>query len=247
MPREPEHWRPRVIRRFIESVRSATSVARVETDAGEGFVKALGNPAGPHALACEWIGTQLAEWFGLPTLDYALIEVTTDDEIPLFGGHQALPGPAFITRAEKAYSWGGGIASLKRLGNPADIAKLVTFDTWTRNCDRCPADLTQRNPHRDNVLLSRAGAIETIRDPGVFGLFPEFRPLLTEAQVRQACARLRTITRRQVETIVASVPAAWAVEDSARQALADLLFRRADFVAGTLVGAIFGQGDLGLD
>jgi hypothetical protein len=273
MPQGPEHWRPRNIRRFIETRRSATSVARVETDAGEGFLKALGNPAGPHALACEWVGTKLADRFGLPTLDYALIDVTADDEIPLCDGGHALPGPAFITRAEKAYPWGGDTVSLEKLSNREDIAKLIVFDTWTRNCDRYPPAGAGRNPHRDNVLLSREGAprgrfilkamdqthcftcgreltrrisgLDTVQDSGVYGLFPEFRPLIAAAQIGQDCARLRTITRPLLETIVASVPAAWALEDSARRALVDFLVARADFVAGTLVGAIFGQGDLG--
>ena len=274
MPREPEHWRPRIIRRFVESVRSATSVARVETDAGEGFLKALGNPAGPHALACEWIGTQLADWFGLRTLDYALIEVTADDEIPLRDGGYALPGRAFITRAESAFNWSGSTASLQKLSNRDDVAKLVVFDTWTRNCDRHPPEGAGRDPHRDNVLLSRDGAprgryllkamdqthcftcgreltrrismIDAIVDPDVYGLFPEFRPLITPAQLGQDCARLRTIIRPQIETIVFSVPTEWGVEDSAKRALVEFLLARAEFVAGNLAGAILGQGDFGI-
>jgi hypothetical protein len=31
--------------------------ARVDTDLGEGYIKALGNPEGPHILACELIGS----------------------------------------------------------------------------------------------------------------------------------------------------------------------------------------------
>jgi hypothetical protein len=60
-------WHPQTIKRFVESVPSSTSVVRVETDAGEGFLKAMGNPEGEHVLACELVGTFLAEWLGLPT------------------------------------------------------------------------------------------------------------------------------------------------------------------------------------
>ena len=61
-------WRPTTIRRFIESIPTSTNVTRVDTDAGEGFLKPLGNPEGPQVLACDLVGTLLAEWLGLPTL-----------------------------------------------------------------------------------------------------------------------------------------------------------------------------------
>jgi hypothetical protein len=273
MSREPPHWRPRTILRFIDSKPTSTSIARVETDVGEGFLKVLGNPAGPHALACEWVGTQLAERLELATLDYALIEVTEDDEIPLASGGYARPGPAFITRAEKALEWGGGRSSLKRLTNPRDVAKLVAFDTWTLNCDRFAPEGIGRNPHRDNVLLSRERArrgklvlkaidhthcftcgadltprlarIESVQAAGVYGLFPEFRPLLRRPDLVQACASLRQIGNRALNAIVASIPAPWEVTDSANAAMVDFLVRRADFVAGRLVGEVFGEGDFG--
>jgi len=108
----------------------------VNTDAGQGFLKAMGNPEGPHALASEYVGTQLAEWFGLSTFDYALIELTDDDEIPFASGGLATPGPAFITRKEDGEAWSGGKAQLKLLSNPEDISRLIVFDTWIRNRDR---------------------------------------------------------------------------------------------------------------
>ena len=45
----------------------------METDAGKGYLKALGGPEGPHTLACEWVATQLARWFGLSTFDFAIL------------------------------------------------------------------------------------------------------------------------------------------------------------------------------
>lgn len=55
-------WHPTIVRRFIESYPTSTNVARVDTDAGEGFLKPMGNPEGPHVLACELVGTMLAQW-----------------------------------------------------------------------------------------------------------------------------------------------------------------------------------------
>ena len=55
---------------------------------------------GPHALASELVGTQLADWFGLPTFDYSIIRVETDEiELRFANGQLAQTGPAFITRA----------------------------------------------------------------------------------------------------------------------------------------------------
>jgi len=130
------NWRPTTIRRFIRPFPTSACTALVETDAGPGYLKALGNPEGPHVLACEWVGTQLAKWFDLPTFDFSLITVAVEDEIPFAKGGLAEPGPAFITRAESGEPWSAHESQLKRIANPEDIARLVVFDTWTLNCDR---------------------------------------------------------------------------------------------------------------
>lgn len=130
-------WKPKSIERWIHAVPSSTSAMRVETDVGNGYLKALGNNEGPHALACELIGTQLADWLGLPTFDFAIVQVTESDELWFHSkSGQASPGPAFITREEQGQTWGGERWQLSKLVNPEDIVRLVIFDTWTRNRDR---------------------------------------------------------------------------------------------------------------
>lgn len=69
-------WQPTAIRHHIRSLPTSTGTMLVCTDAGDGYLKAMGNPAGEHALACELVGTQLAAWFGLPVFDFAIIHVT---------------------------------------------------------------------------------------------------------------------------------------------------------------------------
>ena len=68
------------------------------TDVGKAYCKALGNRQGPHALACEWVGSQLAKWLGLPTFDFAIMELDDQEEIPLPRGGPAPPGPAVTRR-----------------------------------------------------------------------------------------------------------------------------------------------------
>jgi hypothetical protein len=162
-------WRPTTIRRFIRGFPSSARTALVETDAGQGYLKAMGGPDGPHTLAAELIGTQLAHWFELPTLDWAIIDVDEIDEIPFVDkdGNRtgsAASGPAFITRAEEGNTWSGGDRELNRLANPQDLGRLVVFDTWVLNCDRhCPPkedSFDQPRINRNNVFLSAEGAPE---------------------------------------------------------------------------------------
>ncbi len=201
-------WEPKTIKRPGKPLSTATETVRVVTDAGPGFLKALGNKNGPHLLAKDLIGTQLAAWLGLPTFEYALIEVTADDEIQFKNG-AVQPGPAFITREQSGMTWGGDPADLKTLVNPADLGKLVLFDTWTRNCDRFRPDVdpTQKPKiNRDNVFLSYEGLsggktrllamdhthcfncvgpldlhlskIDLVKEDRIYGLFPEFKPYI---------------------------------------------------------------------
>src|SRR5262249_22698378 len=153
MPLSPPYWRPTTILRFVEGLGTSTNVMRVETDAGEGFIKTLGNPEGPHALASEWVGTRLADLLAIPTLDYTLITVEPGVELPMKQGGNALPGPAFISKVDAGTSWGGGQEQLDAVANKPDLAKLVVLDTWIRNRDRyVRGTRPRRNP--DNVWLS---------------------------------------------------------------------------------------------
>ena len=104
-------------------------VVIVETDAGRGYLKAIGNPEGEHALACDLVGTQLAAWFGLPTFDQAIVTFDGVPELRLHNGELAREGPALATRAVKGDGWSGGPRQLAKLQNPDDISRLVVFDT----------------------------------------------------------------------------------------------------------------------
>jgi hypothetical protein len=230
---------------------------------------------GEHCLACEWVATHLARWFKLATFDFALIEVTDLDEIPLFGGGHAQPGPAFITRAEAGEPWSGKGTALNRLINPQDISRLVVFDTWVLNCDR-HAPHVQRKPNYNNVFLSeeapdghlllkamdhthafncgrdltpRIAHLDRIRDPNGYGLFPGFRGRLDRDAFHHAINDLALLPRPFVEEIVRSVPPAWDVSQDTRRALIELIFQRALYLAQNrtgIMGLLLYQGQLNL-
>lgn len=233
----------------------------VSTNDGEGYLKAMGNRGGPHRLAADWVGTQLAAWLGLPTFDFAIIQVQPENEIPFYHGGQAQPGPAFITRKDPGMTWGGDAATLAKLVNPADIGKLVLFDTWVRNVDRYPPNPAARRPNRGNVFLSsenvpdgqwrllamdhthcfdgpgyldaKLDRIDFVQDELVYGLFPEFKPFIQPhwATLTAAAAKLKTLDKAWLQELIARIPAEWQVDGPARAALAKQVYSRADFLS----------------
>ncbi len=271
MPLHGNGWRPTRVTRFVRAFGNATSPALVDTDLGEGYIKALGNPSGPHALACEFVGSMLADWLGLTTLDFSLVDLNDDDEIPFLDGGRALPGPAFISRSEQsAFPWGGTAKELESIINLREISGLVVMDTWTLNYDRHAPD--GRRVNRDNVLLIQCNGkkpnvrllsmdfthafrqegelngslrfIEKIRDMRVYGLFPEFIKFLDRESIRGFCTRLGQFRRAVADEKLGLVPRAWDVNKEGRSAWATLITERAHFVAETLDSILWSQLEL---
>jgi hypothetical protein len=208
------------------------------------------------------LALRLARWLGLSTLTEAIVEVTGVPPIELEPGRLAQPGPAFITRAENGSPWDGQVAGvLDALVNPEDLARMVAFDTWIRNCDRCLARPGQEaHVNRDNVFLSTEGvpqgrfamkpidhaqsfcfateftpallrAAAAVEDDRRFGYFPEFRELVTEADLKRAVAQIGTIRREEIEALFTDVPPAWGIGPEIRIAWCDLIAGRAIFLA----------------
>jgi hypothetical protein len=258
-------WQPTTIKRPDRSYNTGAEAVRVTTDAGSGFLKALGNRGGPHLLAAELVGTHLAKWLGLPTFDFTIIQVTDLDEIQFARGGIAKPGPAFITREQSGMVWDGTEDALRSLVNPEDIGKLVLFDTWTRNCDRHPPDLNHRKVNRNNVFLSNEGMsdgqfqliamdhthcfdcgrdlnatlahIDKERDDRLFGLFPEFKRFIPPhfPALQAAVAKLQALDRKMLHEVVAGIPAQWEVSLTGCNALETFIANRADYMADSFV------------
>ncbi len=252
-------WRAGRFRRHIRGVRSSTDTVEVETDGGRAYVKAMGNRQGPHALACDLVGTQLAQWFGLPVLDWDVMIIGGKDEIRFLRGGQAQPGPAFATRALDAHAWSGHEKDLRSVVNSEVIPRLVVFDTWVLNCDRHPPDTRMRRPNPDNVILTgdrapkgrlrlvpidhghcftcgrdldaRIASINMRRDERIYGLFPAFGPHMTRDGVLAARAGLNEIDQDVVRDMIGSIPAEWQVPLKAREALLELVCDRAAYLA----------------
>lgn len=260
-----QRWSPTRFERF-ESANDgcSTKVVIITTDAGRAYLKALGNPEGPHALAREWVGTSLARWFGLPTFDFGIIQIEPGIEVPLGGDLLALPGCAFVTRATLGEPWSGMKGDLKRIVNPSDLTGLVLLDTWLLNADRHPPEGLARKPNYDNVFLeydramkkkrllamdfteclktgstlnTRINNIEYLKDQRIYGLFPEFRPFLDRATFHTGLKRLESVKGDEMRDIVNGIPHDWEVSDAVRNAIVDFLVQRAGFLVENLPGA----------
>jgi hypothetical protein len=258
-------WQPHTLNRVIQALPTSTRVVKVATDAGDAFVKGMGNPAGNAALASELVAAELARWFGLSLPDFAIVEIA-DLAIEMVGVGPMMQGPAFASRSVDGAVGDGSDGFLRRLSNPNDVSALVFFDTWIRNADRCPPlDAFDPEPRRDNLFFKRTdrsyeimaldhthcfveGDLEDeigypaiIEDPRAYGLFPEFRGFITEQAVQAAATRLRVVDARVVEEIVGSVPAMWGPSIAARRVWADVIVRRGRFVATTLPDRLIDQ------
>jgi hypothetical protein len=203
----------------------------------------------------------------------AMMRILDDDELPLGRGCRAEPGPAIVTRAEAGGVWGGTSEELGQIENSEDLASLVVFDTWTRNCDRFPPDLATRKPNYDNVFLSTESIgsgrsvlkaidhnnafvcgrdldvsvkhIAKTKDARVYGFFPAFASYVTQTAVNDALVRLANATAAKLRPFVDSLPAEWDVPANTRAALVEFLSDRAGFLveSGIALPAIPDAGD----
>jgi hypothetical protein len=249
-------WQPTEFRRFEASFPTSTSPSRIVTDAGRAYLKGIGNPEGPHALASEWLAGNLAKWLGLRTFDFAIMQVRNGDEIEMKNGRLVQPGPAFVTRAEHGNSWGGSAEELQHLINPQDISCLIVFDTWVRNRDRF---VPGNRCHYDNVFLSsehtqgvarelvamdhthvfsnnneltgRLHQMALTQDATIYGAFPEFHTFWSEERTVEVLHQLGTCSEAQVVPFIDQLPNEWQVDGAARVALKNFVIDRAHWLA----------------
>jgi hypothetical protein len=263
-------WQPTDVERVIEVYPTSTRVAKVVTDVGIAFLKGMGNPAGNESLSCELVGSELAAEIGLSVPPFAILDLQ-GIEITRSDGHVVQFGPAFVSKELTGMTSDAGDVFLSRLINPTHVPRLVVFDTWVRNFDRCPPiGYFDPTPRRDNLLFSPNGRkfelvaldhthcfIETdletdlagshfVDDDGLYGLFPEFGPFVTEPAVRDAIEALRAVGDVAIEEIIESVPHEWGPDAGTRQRWRDALRERRDRVADHIMEKLVNQGQLGL-
>lgn len=253
-------WAPRQITAAIRTLETSLGTAEVETDEGRAYFKPLDNPEGPHALASEWVGTRLAEWLGLETFDITHLRYDGAAGVRRKDGRPVDPGLGIVVRAERGFTLSDDRTLLAKIKDPRAITRLVVLDTWIRNRDRY---LEGRGANYGNLFLSRDGASKgtyrliamdhthafadaceltprslddrAIFDERIYGLFPDFVPLLDRSVLVDACARLRDVEDERARRFVAEVPPEWEIDRLTKVAWTAMITRRARFVAATIL------------
>ena len=258
---------PTMVLREVKSYSTSTCPAQVETDVGLGVIKGLGNPIGTGALVCELIAAEMGTWLGLEIPPFAVIDVC-DIEVQMTTRDGRWLGPMRPPLYFSSFMQGAldsaPEALLKKLERPADIARLVVFDTWMRNVDRHDPRHGVPEVNLDNLLyckpkgrrrytlvpidhshclvegdLADVGEInDAVTDRNIYGLFPEFIPFIDSESVAAAVARLATLDRTFVEDCVNHIPTAWPMSGGAKATLIDLICLRAAFVVETVATAL---------
>jgi hypothetical protein len=262
------NWQPTAVNRVIETFPTSTRVAKVKTDAGTGFLKGMGNPAGNQSLAMELVGAELASQLGLFVPDFAVLELT-EIKVPMEDHGPMSFGPAFVSREMKCIPSDGGPHLVSRLSDSNELALLVMFDTWIRNLDRCPPPgYLDPGPRFDNlcftpdgarlklmvidhshcfvegVLEDEIGTQEFNDDRRIYGNFTEFNPYINEQTLNRAAAKMASIDAGTITEIVNSVPLAWGPTKGTRDVWVDQIVARQARVPKVVIEQLVSQGQL---
>jgi len=238
---------------------TATNPAVVQTDAGTGYLKAIENDSGSDALAREFVATSLAELVGLSTFKYCLFDFDGKLEVILSNGAKVEKGMEFMTKEEQGINGKAAMSMLNHLVNKDHIARLICFDTFVRNVDRCYIYNGKRHVNWDNVFLAHAprgrfllkamdfshafwgnldnamDKADNVNDEEIYGLFPEFSRFLKKSIVVEVCKALTKIQNNDVHAIIDSIPVDWNIGQDTREAWIRFIIGRADFVANNFL------------
>ena len=228
----PPNWDATTIVGELRQLRTNSLVVVVETDRGQGYLKAANAAGNPHDLVCELVGTELARFLGVATFDYAIIRVPEPAPFRLHGNPRVHPGYGFITRSSIGDQWSGQLSELRRVENVADFGRMVALDTWTLNCDRYRPPVSGRSARVNygNVYLGRQEqpsrklnllAIDhghcfkcdydltpaylsgRENDRELYGLFPEFVSVARKDDALEAADRAANLQQAELSAILA--------------------------------------------
>jgi hypothetical protein len=257
-------WQPTKVREVIRVLSTSTEPVEVLTDAGRAYLKHPMNREGAHALACEWLGTRLAEEFGLRTFETTKIAYDAAAKIELSNG-TANPAECFITKYVDGYPWNGSASHLQCLDYRDGLTSLVVLDTWLRNTDRRFVQGGQVHRNNSNVFFARvpgkkwcsliamdfsqllvplwprfdlAMSDSLAADPQVFGLFQEFLPFLRRSPLLAAFDKMRGISGKDLLEIMEEIPDEWGIDEESRTATASFLVKRAAYVVESLLAKL---------
>lgn len=259
----PPNWDATTIVGELRQLRTNSLVVVVETDRGQGYLKAAYAAGNPHDLVSELVGTELARFLGITTFDYAIIRVPEPAPFRLHGNPKIHPGYGFITRSSTGDQWSGELSELRRVENVSDFGRMVALDTWTLNCDRYRPSVAGRSARVNygNVYLARqkqpsrklnllaidhghcfkcdydltpAYLLGRVNDRELYGLFPEFVGVARKDDAFAAADRAANLQEGELSAILDFVPPDWHLSNSSRDALSGMILQRAKTLRSVL-------------
>ena len=220
-------------------------------------------------LIKEFFGTLLAAHLGLRTFDFNIMVLGDADEIPLGrdGRSRALPGPAFVTRAEKGTTWSGSENELKSVENRDMVTRLVIFDMLTLNTDRYLNHAGTINENKENVFLSEESSSrgmfslvamdfthcllggqsisstlnhdQNVKSDKLYGLFPAFNSFLKSEAVDDILARIKSLKKQTVGELLEAIPYQWGLRDDKKKLLGNFVIDRGRFLVENVKNMIW--------
>jgi hypothetical protein len=149
------------------------------------------------------------------------------------------------------------------------FSQLVVLDTWLLNIDRYSVSNGRIRKNPQNLWLSEDGAppgkfllkvidhghclrgttwragdlnkIDWVKDPNIFGMFPEFAHLLEAEQVRATLEGAAEMTRKEANDILREIPGSWSLSTNEARSVVEFLLDRAQYLRRTLPGSIWPQ------
>ncbi len=243
------------------------------TDEGNAYVKWPDNLQGPPALSSELIGTGLAQWFGLETFPYCVFDAIPVDAFPDSHDETPTPVFATQEVHGEPWNGDDGLLTkVENLDDISWLVVFDTFAcNYDRHRPCVIAGQPSAHLNERNVFLSENAAEGRfrfrvydhtlcefalmdasdgdqwrgkIKDPTVYGLFPQFRPYLAREQVAAAAAKLATLDAGTIDAIVDAVPTQWIQQTDTPIHWKEFIEKRAAYVADTIESKLFPQFEI---
>jgi hypothetical protein len=124
------------------------------------------------------------------------------------------------------------------------LARWFGLPTFAAAIVELRPDMDHTHCFDNGVLSKNLARIDVIQDDAIYGRFPRFVPFLDANVVKSCAAQLAVARESTLRPFVDELPHEWQVDGATRNALVEMLWRRADYLAAQkLKVLLFGDGN----
>lgn len=227
--------------------RGGTRPLLAQSDTGEVLhIKVQANPQSTMSLVNDWIGTSLGQALNVPCPEVRLVEVNLRDlkALPVLRGRRWRPGTQFGTVFvpechSLPHAW--SLEDMPQIY--MEIPLIALFEIWLDNTDlKLSHILRYQSEGQWQLLVTDHGFIfpggprwtpdglkryeKDLRQPPVLDLLGAVAP----QSFGPALTVLQTITRADLNSLMASLPRDWSLSKTRRESVVAFLMRRLDLM-----------------